>query len=98
MKNKLLWAALSLIIPIWAGAQGTFPVNGVNNPQTTRYTFINANIQVSPQKLIYDGILEIENGKILLIPENEKYEPIPVNNPENFSIIGKVIGVFRSYN
>lgn len=41
---------------------------------------------------------EIENGKIQLIPENEKYEPILVNNPENFSIIGKVIGVFRSYN
>lgn len=75
MKNKLLWAALSLIIPIWAGAQGTFPVNGVNNPQTTRYTFINANIQVSPQKLIYDGILEIENGKIKAVKASgEKYD------------------------
>ncbi len=40
----------------------------------------------------------VENGNILLIPENEKYQPIPVNNPEEFSIIGKVIGVFRSYN
>jgi len=41
---------------------------------------------------------EVENGKVLLIPENDKYEPIIVNNPDNFSIIGKVIGVFRSYN
>jgi len=40
----------------------------------------------------------IVNDEILLIPENEKYNPIPVNNIEEFSIIGKVIGVFRSYN
>ena len=40
----------------------------------------------------------VENGKILLVPENDNYEPIPVNNTEEFSIIGKVIGVFRSYN
>jgi len=41
--------------------------------------------------------LVIEDGKIYLIPENENYEPIVVENPEEFSIIGKVIGVFRSY-
>jgi repressor LexA len=40
----------------------------------------------------------IVNDEIFLIPENEKYKPIPVNNSEEFSIIGKVIGVFRSYN
>lgn len=41
--------------------------------------------------------LVIENGKIYLVPENENYEPIVVENPEEFSIIGKVVGVFRSY-
>lgn len=41
--------------------------------------------------------LVIEDGKIYLVPENENYEPIVVENPEEFSIIGKVIGVFRSY-
>lgn len=39
----------------------------------------------------------VENGKIYLVPENENYEPIVVENPEEFSIIGKVVGVFRSY-
>lgn len=38
------------------------------------------------------------NNKIYLVPENEKYEPIIIDNNEDFSIVGKVIGVFRSYN
>ena len=67
---------------------------------------------VSPQKQASNGDIivallgdeatmkrfQIEDGKIFLIPENEKYEPIAVNNTEEFSIVGKVIGVFRSYN
>jgi repressor LexA len=40
----------------------------------------------------------LNNNKIYLIPENEKYEPIVVESVEDFSIVGKVIGVFRSYN
>lgn len=40
----------------------------------------------------------IDDGRVFLIPENENYEAIEVDNLENFSIIGKVIGVFRSYN
>lgn len=39
-----------------------------------------------------------KNNKIYLVPENEKYKPIEVDNLEEFSIIGKVIGVFRTYN
>jgi repressor LexA len=38
------------------------------------------------------------DGKICLIPENDNYEPIIIDNQEEFSIVGKVIGVFRSYN
>jgi repressor LexA len=38
------------------------------------------------------------DNKIFLLPENEKYKPIEVTDPENFSIVGKVIGVFRTYN
>jgi len=38
------------------------------------------------------------DNKIFLLPENEKYKPIEVTDPENFSIIGKVVGVFRTYN
>lgn len=67
---------------------------------------------VSPQKEAVNGDIVVallgdeatmkrfmlDDGVILLIPENEKYESIVVNNPQEFSIIGKVIGVFRSYN
>lgn len=38
------------------------------------------------------------DGKIYLMPENEKYSPIEIENREDFSIIGKVVGVFRTYN
>jgi len=38
------------------------------------------------------------NNEIKLIPENEKYLPITINKSNNFSIIGKVLGVFRWFN
>lgn len=37
-------------------------------------------------------------GKITLKPENENYAPIIVKNSNEFSIIGKVLGVFRWFN
>jgi repressor LexA len=41
---------------------------------------------------------EKQSGYINLIPENDKYEKITVKDREDFSIVGKVIGVFRLYN
>ncbi len=41
---------------------------------------------------------ENKNNKIRLIPENEKYNPIEVEDTSEFSIVGKVIGVLRWLN
>lgn len=41
---------------------------------------------------------QIKGNKYYLIPENDNYPIIPLNNRNDFSIIGKVVGVFRSYN
>jgi repressor LexA len=41
---------------------------------------------------------ENKNNKIKLIPENEKYNPIEVDDTSEFSIVGKVIGVLRWLN
>jgi repressor LexA len=41
---------------------------------------------------------EMKDNTVYLIPENQKYSPIVVKNREDFSIIGKVMGVFRWYN
>ena len=41
---------------------------------------------------------EKKNNYINLIPENDKYQTITLTNREDFSIIGKVVGVFRLYN
>lgn len=39
-----------------------------------------------------------DKNEIFLIPENKNYDPIKVTGKENFSIVGKVITVFRFYN
>lgn len=41
---------------------------------------------------------EKKNDKIFLIPQNEKYQPIVVTERNNFSLVGKVIGVLRWFN
>ncbi len=38
---------------------------------------------------------ELKNNKIRLLPENNSYQPIEVNDSKEFSIIGKVAGVIR---
>jgi repressor LexA len=42
--------------------------------------------------------LEKKNNKIRLIPENENYKPIEVDDEKEFSIVGKVVGVIRWFN
>lgn len=42
--------------------------------------------------------LELKNGKISLIPKNNNYQPIQVENNSSFSVIGKVKGVVRWLN
>jgi len=41
---------------------------------------------------------EKKGENIRLLPENDNYSPIIVNKSDNFSIIGKALGVFRWYN
>ncbi len=41
---------------------------------------------------------EKRNNQVFLIPQNEKYERIIVTEKNNFSIVGKVIGVLRWFN
>jgi len=41
---------------------------------------------------------ERKNNNITLIPENDKYDRIHISSSDDFSIIGKALGVFRWYN
>lgn len=41
---------------------------------------------------------ERNNNSITLIPENDKYDKINITNTDDFSIVGKALGVFRWYN
>ncbi|HEX3073259.1 MAG TPA: transcriptional repressor LexA [Ignavibacteriales bacterium] len=74
--------------------------------------FENDIIIVNQQKDAYDGEIVValindeatvkrlkhEKSRILLIPENNNYTPIELKKGDEFSIIGKVIGVFRVLN
>ena len=40
----------------------------------------------------------IRGNNYALKPENDAYSEIPLNDREDFSIIGKVLGIFRQYN
>lgn len=41
---------------------------------------------------------EKKNDQIRLIPENKNYQPIVIQNAEDFSLVGKVVGVVRWLN
>ncbi|MGE5497572.1 MAG: LexA family protein, partial [Syntrophothermus sp.] len=41
---------------------------------------------------------EKRGDEVYLIPENSSYPPIAVRRREDFSIVGKVVGVIRWYN
>lgn len=41
---------------------------------------------------------ERKNNQIALVPENEKYDKIRIKKDDDFSIVGKALGVFRWYN
>jgi imidazolonepropionase-like amidohydrolase len=99
MKNKLLWVLWIFLCPLFTKAQSTFPVNGVNNPQISRYTFINATIYVSAELVIEGGTLEIEDGKIKAVKKKgEKYDTtaILIDVDGNY-IYPSFIDVYSSY-
>lgn len=66
-------------------------------------------IVISPSKAAHSGDIVIamlgdeatvkrfhrKGEEMFLVPENNNYPPIPVSNREDFSIIGKVVGVLR---
>lgn len=66
MKHFILlsvWCTLA----VFAGAQPTFPYNGVRPKEVTAVAFIHANIITSPGNLITDGILIVEKGKVTAV-------------------------------
>ncbi|MGQ9643392.1 MAG: transcriptional repressor LexA [Ignavibacterium sp.] len=67
---------------------------------------VNPNEKVSQHDIVVarvDDEITVKNyekrdNKIFLIPQNEKYQPIVVTERNNFSLVGKVIGVLRWFN
>ncbi len=67
---------------------------------------------ISPQSIASNGdiivarindevtikVYEFKNQVIKLIPQNKNYNPIVIQNKEEFSIVGKVTGVLRWFN
>ena len=63
-RSQLLLAAL-LLAGTHAGAQATFPVNGISEPREGCYAFTHATIVKDPQTTVTDATLVIRDGKIV---------------------------------
>lgn len=67
---------------------------------------VNPNEKVSQYDIVVarvDDEITVKNyekrdDKIFLVPKNEKYQPIVVTERNNFTLVGKVIGVLRWFN
>lgn len=65
MKNSLLWILCLFSISIMS-AQDYFPENGGLKEQNNNYTaFTNATLYVTPTKVVKNGTLLIQNGKVV---------------------------------
>ncbi len=71
--NLILLCCLSL--PVMRG-QSTFPSNGAPYHPHSVYAFVHANIYTDPETLIEDGMLIIQDGKVLNAGKNV---PLPAN-------------------
>ncbi|SHM02121.1 Imidazolonepropionase [Chitinophaga jiangningensis] len=63
-RSQLLLAAL-LLAGTHAGAQVTFPTNGISEPKEGCYAFTHATIVKDPQTTVTDATLVIRDGKIV---------------------------------
>ncbi len=65
MKNSILWMLCLFSISIMS-AQDYFPENGGLKEENTNYTaFTNATLYITPSKVVKNGTLLIQNGKVV---------------------------------
>ncbi len=69
MKKNKLYLVLTFLWSNVLFSQSTFPANGAPSPNHVVYAFINANIQSDPETLIKNGVLLIQDGKVLFAGE-----------------------------
>lgn len=62
--KKIIMLCLMALQAVTISAQQTYPVNGSHDKRPGLYAFINANIVISAEQTITDGILLIKNDKI----------------------------------
>ncbi|HSC54687.1 MAG TPA: amidohydrolase family protein [Phnomibacter sp.] len=67
MRKMKLWLAALVLYMAQAGAQPTFPVNGVASPGSGAYAFTNATIVKDAKTTIANATLVIRDGKIVAV-------------------------------
>jgi len=87
MKNLFLHVLLFLLFVSAITAQSTFPSNGAPYNPHTLYAFVNANIYTDYETLVKNGVLLIQDGKV--VNAGEKIE-VP-KNATVFDLKGKYI-------
>ncbi len=69
LKRTILAAVISFFSVKNIGAQTTFPSNGAPNPVHTIYAFTNAVIHVDHETTINNGVLVVQDGKVIAAGE-----------------------------
>ncbi|WP_018630905.1 amidohydrolase family protein [Niabella aurantiaca] len=65
--KKLILLPLSWLLTLVSAAQTTFPVNGVADPRSGSYAFINATIIKDPATTLQNATLVIKEGRIVSV-------------------------------
>ncbi|WP_300597240.1 amidohydrolase family protein [Niabella sp.] len=68
--KKLLLLPVSWLLTLTATAQTTFPVNGVADPRSGSYAFINATIVKDPATTLQNATLLVKEGKVVSVGSN----------------------------
>lgn len=96
MKKHILLATFVTVV-FQAIAQITYPVNGVADPRTGTYAFINASIVKDANTVIANGTLIIKDGKITAVGKASVPEGYVVIDCKGKFIYPSFIDIFSDY-
>src|SRR5690606_38478527 len=96
MKKHILLATFVTVV-FQAIAQITYPVNGVADPRTGAYAFINASIVKDTNTVIANGTLIIKDGKITAVGKASVPEGYVVIDCKGKFIYPSFIDIFSDY-
>ncbi|MBO9595497.1 MAG: amidohydrolase family protein [Niabella sp.] len=95
--KKLLLLPVSWLLTLAANAQTTFPVNGVADPRSGCYAFINATIIKDPATTLQKATLLIKEGKVVSVGNGTPPADAVVIDCKGRFIYPSLIDIYSDY-